>query len=171
MSGKTCACTGHRPRKLPFGLDESSDLCVELQDTLRNNIEKLILQEGVTHFISGMALGVDTYFAEIVIELRNDKYPKIKLEAAIPCETQAIHWTDAQRDKYYSIVEQCDVEHMIQTGYTRDCMQKRNRYMVDCCDFLIAVWDGSPSGTGSTVRYAKRKNKSLILIDPNHPIS
>ena len=45
-------------------------------------------------------------------------------------------------------------------------MDKRNRYMVDQADVLIAVWDGSPSGTGKTVRYAHQQGKSVTVIDP-----
>ena len=45
-------------------------------------------------------------------------------------------------------------------------MDKRNRYMVDHADVLIAVWDGSPSGTGKTVRYAHQQGKSVTIIDP-----
>ena len=45
-------------------------------------------------------------------------------------------------------------------------MDKRNRYMVDHADVLIAVWDGSPSGTGKTVRYAHQQGKSVITINP-----
>ena len=33
-------------------------------------------------------------------------------------------------------------------------------------DVLIAVWDGSPSGTGKTVRYAHQQGKSVITINP-----
>ena len=113
---------------------------------------QLIEQEGVRHFISGMAIGVDMYAAEIVLELKAE-YPFITLEAAIPCETQAAKWSEPLRDRYYKIAELCDHETMLQKQYTSDCMQKRNQYMVNHADILLAVWDGSSSGTGSTVRY------------------
>ena len=39
--------------------------------------------------------------------------------------------------------------------------------VVDHADFIIAVWDGRPSGTGRTVTYARGRNgKSIIVIDP-----
>ena len=56
---------------------------------------------------------------------------------------------------------------MLQSHHSPDCMDKRNRYMVDHADFIIAVWDGRPSGTGKTVTYARGRNgKSIIVIDP-----
>lgn len=70
------------------------------------------------------------------------------------------------RDRYYEIVSRCDKETLVQKNYTYDCMQKRNEYMIDNSDFVIAVWDGRPSGTGNTVRYAESKDKNIIRINP-----
>ena len=156
---KTCAFTGHRPQNLPFGFNEEDERCIDLKKALREQIINL------THFISGMAIGVDMYAAEIVLGLKAS-YLGITLESAIPCESQAAKWSEALRDRYFDIASKCDKETLIQTHYTPDCMDKRNRYMVDHADVLIAVWDGSPSGTGKTVRYAHQQGKSVTIIDP-----
>ena len=87
-------------------------------------------------------------------------------ESAIPCETQAAKWNAAMRERYYGIAAQCDKETLLQTHYTPDCMDKRNRYMVDHADYIIAVWDGKPSGTGKTVMYAQSKGKVIIKVNP-----
>lgn len=80
VQGKTCAFTGHRPQSLPFGFDESDKRCTSLKSVMRDQIVALIENEGVTHFITGMALGVDMYAAEIVLDLKS-KYPHITLKA------------------------------------------------------------------------------------------
>lgn len=162
---KTCAFTGHRPQNLPFGMNENDDRCVKLKEALKEQIINLIEAENVTHFITGMALGVDLYAAEIVLDLKA-RYPIITLESAIPCETQAVKWSMAQRERYYDIAAQCDTETMLQSHYSPDCMDKRNRYMVDHADYILAVWNGCPSGTGNTVRYAHKKGKTIIVINP-----
>ena len=160
---KTCAFTGHRPKGL--GYPELDERCAALKEKLRALIIRMIEEEGVTHFISGMAQGVDMYAAEIVLDLKS-KYPHITLDSAIPCETQAIKWSVASRERYYNIAAKCDKETMLQREYTPDCMDKRNRYMVDHADYILAVWNGCPSGTGNTVRYAHKKGKSIIVINP-----
>jgi predicted Rossmann fold nucleotide-binding protein DprA/Smf involved in DNA uptake len=46
----------------------------------------------------------------------------------------------------------------------------RNRHIVDACDVLIAAPDSKEkrrSGTWSTVRYARKKNKRVIIIKPS----
>ena len=67
---KTCAFTGHRPQHLPFGMNENDERCVKLKEKLKEQIINLIEAENVTHFITGMALGVDRYAAEIVLDLK-----------------------------------------------------------------------------------------------------
>lgn len=39
--------------------------------------------------------------------------------------------------------------------------------MVDNSDTVIAVWDGSKSGTGNCVEYAKRKNVPVFTLEPS----
>lgn len=84
---KTCCFTGRRPQKLGYG--EIGTQCDELKGRLEELIKNLIEKEIVTHFISGVALGVDTYAANIVLNLKAH-YPDITLKCANPCETQAV---------------------------------------------------------------------------------
>ena len=65
MKVKKCAFTGHRPQSLPFGFNESDERCIALKQTLRAEIIRLIEQEGVTHFISGMARSGNCTWSEI----------------------------------------------------------------------------------------------------------
>lgn len=160
---KTCCFTGHRPQKLRYG--ENSIQCDELESKLEELIIELIEKEGVTHFISGVALGVDTYAANIVLNLKA-QYLHITLECAIPCETQEVKWNERDRDIYYDLLAKCDKETLLQQNYTSNCMQKRNEYMVDNSDYVIAVWNGKPSGTGNTVKYARKNKKVVLLINP-----
>jgi len=45
-------------------------------------------------------------------------------------------------------------------------LQKRNEWMVDNSDAVIAVWDGTPGGPGNTVDYARKFGRSVLVIDP-----
>ena len=157
-----CAFTGHRPGKLPWKNDESDLRCVALKAKLYAAVESAI-QENVEHFICGMAEGCDLYFAETVIALKK-RYGHISLEAAIPCPTQADQWSTAQRERYQKILAQCDYETVVQQEYTPDCMQRRNRYMVDHASLLIAVNDGLPGGTQNTILYALKRGLSIVDI-------
>ena len=75
------AFTGHRPKGL--GYPESDGRCDALKRLLRLLVRRLIQEQGVTHFISGMAQGVDLYAAEIVLELK-EQYPRLHWNVRFP---------------------------------------------------------------------------------------
>ena len=52
----SCCFTGHRPMKLPWGMNEKDPRCVDLKLELAARLEG-IYQMGYRHFICGMALG------------------------------------------------------------------------------------------------------------------
>ncbi len=111
-----------------------------------------------------MALGVDMDFAEIVLKLRNDY--SFTLECAIPCPDQTLKWNDKDKMRYDGILKRADSVNLISKRYTHECMLKRNRYMVDKSELVIAVFNGiEKGGTWYTINYAKSKNKIIELID------
>lgn len=139
-------------------------MCVQLKERLTKQIKKLI-EDGADEFYSGMALGVDMWAAEIVLELKQE-YSKLKLTAVIPCPEQADRWSEEHKARYQSILDRCDKTITTSPSYTRGCMHKRNRALVDLCDVLIAVFDGTKGGTMQTVNYAKSKKRKIEIITP-----
>ena len=161
---KTCCCTGHRPKGFPFqyGIDKLKHNTYLL--TLEEKIKFVIAEYGITNFISGMAIGVDLDFAEIVLKLRNI-YP-ITLECAIPCPNQTFKWNNADKLRYENILKGADEINLISKRYSPECMLMRNRYMVDKSNVVIAVFNGiKQGGTWYTINYAKRENKVVELIN------
>lgn len=162
----TCAFTGHRPQKLKFLNKPDDERCMRLIERLNEAVEYVISCHRVTKFLSGMALGVDMLAAEVVLEVREGN-PQIMLECVLPCADQSIKWSKKERDRYEKILSRCDKIVTLQETYTSDCMQKRNRYMVEKADIIIAVWDKRINGgTAKTVEYAQSINKPVIIIDP-----
>ena len=74
----TCCFTGHR--HFPWGDDTESPHRKDLLAGLENAVDWALV-EGVTHFICGNAVGVDTWAAEMVLQ-KKKSHPEIFLEAA-----------------------------------------------------------------------------------------
>ena len=155
--------TGYRPEKLPF-FGEDDPMCIDLKQRLSEQIGKLI-NDGADEFYTGMALGVDTWAAEAVLEHKK-AHPEIKLIAVLPCPEQADNWTAADKVRYGTILEQCDKTMTISPHYDKNCMLKRNRALVELCDVLVAVYDGKRGGTQYTVNFAKSNGKNTVIITP-----
>ena len=135
------------------------DLKLELAARLEG-----IYQMGYRRFICGMALGCDMYFAEAVLELRQ-QHPDVTLEAAIPFGDQPGKWGAEQRQRYNRLIDSADQVTVLQYTYSRDCMMQRNRYMVDHASLLVACFDGRPGGTMNTILYAQRSGVQVIILD------
>ena len=165
MTETTCAFTGHRPKSFPWKYDETAPDCVLLKKVLAAQI-KALADRGVTDFFSGMAQGMDQWSSQIVLDLKK-KNPALKLHCVLPCKGQESKWPASAQKCYHSILEQANEIVYVGQEYNRDCMLKRNRYLVDHSSFLLAVYNGSfRSGTGATVRYALKQSREVISIDP-----
>lgn len=161
---QTCCFTGHRPDRLPWGVQEDDPRCRRVKERLKEALDRAY-QAGCRHFICGMARGADLYFAEAVLAMREER-PEVTLECARPCETQADSWPAEEQARYYRILDRCNYETLVQHHYDRGCMTRRNRYMVDRAARIIAVYDGLPKGgTAQTLIFALRQGLKTDILD------
>ena len=79
-------------------------------------------------------------------------------------------WDERSKKRMAFLLKHCTEHLTIGTDASPESFYKRNRYMVDHADCLVAVYDnnrGVRSGTGQTVRYAEKLGKPIILIHPD----
>lgn len=161
---KVCAFIGISPDELPFGTDESDARCIRLKQKVRREMLRLVEQENVTHFISGMGQGFDMYAAEIVLDLRYS-HPRLKLECALSCDTQADDWTKNPKKRYDNIVRRADIVTYEQHVCTEGCVERRDESMVESADFVIAVSGGASTGPGRAAEYAQKRGVPVTLLE------
>ena len=160
---KVCCFTGHRSQKLPWSFNEQDERCLIMKEELYLEIEKSI-NEGYDTFLCGMALGFDMICAETVLQLKL-KYKSIKLIGAIPCKNQTEKWKKESIDRYNKILSLADkITYTSNSNYYNGCMQKRNQYMIDNSNLLIAVFNGSNGGTKQTIEYAYKNKIKVFLL-------
>ena len=147
---------------MPWGFNETDSRCVKVKNFVKKEIIKSV-NLGYINFISGMALGFDMICAEIVIELKKI-YSNIKLICALPCKHQDKFWNSKQRIRYENIVKHADLVLCLHEKYTKDCMEERNKYMVDNSSMVIALFNGKKGGTYKTIEYAKMNKKNIVII-------
>lgn len=157
------AVTGHRPDKLGNDYAGTSILSERIYDELAAIVQRNKTKPDLT-LITGMALGVDTLFAWVAIDLR------VPFIAAIPFPGQEKQWPATSQKVYQDIIKHplCTIKYVSMGEYSSQKMQIRNQWMVDECDGLIAVWDGTPGGTKNCYDYAVSKKKPVVRINPNN---
>ena len=159
---QTCCFSGHRAAKLPWGYNESDGCCTALKRRIRDVLDSLY-DSGARHFICGMALGCDMYFAEAVLALRAER-GGVTLEAAVPCLDQDRFWPERAQARYRRLLSMCDTRTVLEHSYSPGCMERRNRYMVDRSSVLVAVYNGGSGGTLNTIRYARSRGLTVLQL-------
>lgn len=148
---RTCAFSGHRNLGFDFNREK-------LEKTIKN-----LITNGFNTFMVGMAVGFDTECFKILENLR--KTEKITIIACIPCISQDYKFSDKQKAEYKNMLEAADEKVYVSKEYTKNCMFKRNMFMVDSASVLVAYLNSTRGGTYQTVNYAKRKNVEIIFIN------
>jgi len=151
---RTCCFTGHR--LIPAKQYEP------LKRRLKDTIESLT-NRGVLYYGAGGAIGTDTLAAQCVIEHRAYN-PNVKLILVLPCLSQAQKWNAEDQRIYEDIKTQADKIVYTSTEYTRDCMFKRNRHLVECSGVCVCYLTRDSGGTAYTVDYARRQGLEIINL-------
>lgn len=157
--------TGHRPEKLPQGA-----VLTGLNRTLQFYIRRAF-QLGYTHYLTGMADGIDYLAADYLFRLRM-AHPEIHIVGIQPCEDYERFF----RWRGYSIphlrLMQENVDQLIVlpgSAWDKGIFLKRNRFMADQTSGIIAVCEEGRSGSMQTFRYAQELGQCYCRIFPVPP--
>lgn len=166
MTLRTIAFSGHRPQDLG-GFDERNPLNVWVKQALAKCITQCMEKFGTKEWISGGALGVDQWAAEIVLWLKNDGH-EVKLIIMKPFRSQHIKWNEQSQERFLRICDNADeiIECSVDP-YAPWKMQFRNKEMCKKSDMSIVVWNGNDhGGTSNYVKNAIRSKKPILRINP-----
>lgn len=133
------AVTGHRPERLKGQEKMIKEWAVE---------QLIRLQPSVIY--DGMAQGTDQIVATAAKELG------IPIICCYAFPRKSYHPTEEW-------IMENNLTFFTRLTYSKDAYLIRDKYMVDCADALLCVWDGIENGgTFFTRNYALQKNKMII---------
>ena len=143
--------TGHRPERLE-----------DHEEAVKELISEALQHLGATRLYQGMAAGVDLWSAKEAWKL------KIPYAAVKPWAGHKPRVTD--RIEYAKVLKHAtaiiDVDPSIEYPGAW-VYNKRNEFIVDESNVMIAVWDGMPyGGTYNCIKYAWEKRVPVLRIDP-----
>lgn len=150
------AGTGHRPPRL--GLNYS----LKHRELLTDFLTRELLSIRPSKIISGMAQGFDQCLAEAALNLN------IPFIAAVPFHGHPDKWPKDSKELYYNLLNQAEEVRILSDLYSNSAFTKRDRFMIDNADSVIAMYDGvSLGGTAYTVDYALKQKKNVINVWDN----
>ncbi len=166
----SCAVTGHRPTRFRFKYKENNTGCKRLKKRLHDQFITLYGQ-GVRRFLIGGSLSVDIWSGETLLELKKQpEYADIELVIVLPHPGHDDRWDERSKARIRFLLKHCAERITVGMQDNAESYSRRDRYMIDHSDCLLAVYDNDRtirSETGQTVRYAERLGKPVILIHPD----
>ncbi len=151
---RTACFTGHR--KIP-----ASEI-KNIEKRLDEIIEKLY-QKGVIFYGAGGSYGFDMLAEKAVIRARN-RHSEIKLILVLPCKNQEKYWTEDNKTTFAEIKNQADKIVYTSEIYSKDCMHKRNRHLVDFSGYCVSYLSKNSGGTAFTVNYARQNEVEIFNL-------
>ncbi|MBQ7924619.1 MAG: DUF1273 family protein [Clostridia bacterium] len=159
-----CCCFGHRPQGFAYGYENKTHI---LHKKYLRTLEYLVeeqIQKRTYEFLCGATNGAELDFAEIVLNLR-EKYPHIRLKIVLAYPEQYKSFNEIDKQRYIDVLRRADTTLLLSPRYTKWCMQKRNRYLVENAFHVIAVWNGSTKGgTYNTIKYAQSQLRFIDVV-------
>lgn len=150
----TVAFTGRRSYR-----DQAADM---LPVTL-----EALYRRGYRRFLSGMAAGFDLAAAEAVADFRTLR-PDVELVCVVPFPAHPDRLSPADRVRYDRLIASAAEVVTVGERYAPDCYARRNDYLVDHAAYVVAYFEGRPSGgTYYTVRRAHRQHLPVENLFPD----
>ena len=153
---ETACFTGHREYNMATG---------EVKHRLSALLDVLI-SRGVIYYGCGGAWGFDFVAAEAVIEKKRVN-PAVKLILVLPCKDQDKSWRPEHKATYSYIKTQADKVVYTAESYSKGCMHKRNRHLVDNSKYCIALLEKHQGGTFYTFSYAMQHGLEIYNLADN----
>lgn len=128
-------------------------------DSLAKRLKTIIIdwiENGYQYFCAGGVSGFDTLAAQTVLDLKRS-YPHIKLILVLPFLSQADNWGSHDQEIYEYIKAVADKVVFTSREYSKECMHKRNRHLVDNRSACICYLAEKVGGTVYTVEYAEKR--------------
>lgn len=125
----------------------------EVQAWLTTSVERLI-QEGATEFYLGGYGEFDRLAASVVWKLR-EEYPSISSVLVLP------YLDRKMATEHYNVTTYPPLE----TVPRRYAILRRNEWMVQVAEVVVAYVRHSWGGAAKTLEYAQRKKKRIVLYE------
>lgn len=147
----TCVFAGHRQIYEP-----------NIGEKVKKALEKLMKTESRVVFPNGGMGRFDEVCAEVVRKLKG-QYPEKDIRLCLV----AAHFSNrfnTEKSYYQTFYDEILVPEEVEYTYYKAAITKRNRWMVDHADLMLAYIDHDYGGAYQTYRYAQKKSVPIINI-------
>ncbi|TWT24769.1 SLOG family protein [Planomicrobium sp. CPCC 101110] len=165
---KRLVITGYKQHELGIFDDKNPGIRF-IKKALENRLRSL-LDEGLEWVILSGQLGVETWAAEVVIDMKKE-FPDLKYAVLTPFLEQEKNWNETKQEKYRTIVEQADFHRSLTNKPYEAPWQfiEKNKFFLRNSDGILIVYDEETDGSPKFIkkeadRYAEKADYEVLTI-------
>lgn len=166
---KTIYVTGYRPHELGIFNDQHPGIPI-IKKAIENEL-RILLDAGLEWIVISGQQGVETWTAEVIIELKKE-YDNIKYSIITPFLEQEKNWNEQKQQKYHYITSHADfVTSVTKRPYEAPWQFiEKDKFIIQNTDGLLLIYDeeneASPKYVkGLAQKYAEQHNYNILEIN------
>ena len=165
---KRLVVTGYKQHELGI-FDEKNPGIRFIKKALENRFRAL-LDEGLEWVILSGQLGVETWAAEVVLEMK-EEFPELKYAVLTPFLDQEKRWNETKQENYRMLIEQADFHRNLTSKPYEAPWQfiEKNKFFLRNSDGILIVYDEETDGSPKFIkkeaeRYAEKSDYQVLTI-------
>lgn len=165
---KRLVVTGYKQHELGI-FDEKNPGIFFIKKALENRFRAL-LDEGLEWVILSGQLGVETWAAEVVLEMK-EEFPELKYAVLTPFLDQEKKWNETKQENYRMLIEQADFHRSLTSKPYEAPWQfiEKNKFFLRNSDGILIVYDEETDGSPKFIkkeaeRYAEASDYQVLMI-------
>lgn len=166
---KRLVVTGYKAHELGIFNDSHPGIPV-IKQAIKNKLIAL-MDEGLEWVILSGQQGVETWTAEVVLEMK-ETFPHLKYAIITPFLEQEKNWNELKQEKYKSLLFQADYETSLTKRPYEAPWQfiEKNKFLLRNSDGILIVYDEENEGSPKFIKklaeaYMEKENYTLFTID------
>lgn len=165
---KRLIVTGYKQHELGI-FDEKNPGIRFIKKALENRFRAL-LDEGLEWVIVSGQLGVETWAAEVVLDMK-EEFPQLKYAVLTPFLEQEKRWNETKQENYRMIIDQADFHRSLTSKPYEAPWQfiEKNKFFLRNSDGILILYDEETDGSPKFIkkeaeRYAEKSDYQVLTI-------
>lgn len=165
---KRLVVTGYKQHELGI-FDEKNPGIRFIKKALENRFRAL-LDEGLEWVILSGQLGVETWAAEVVLDMK-EEFPQLKYAVLTPFLEQEKRWNETKQQNYQMIIENADFHRSLTSKPYEAPWQfiEKNKFFLRNSDGILILYDEETDGSPKFIkkeaeRYAEKNEYQVLTI-------
>lgn len=165
---KRLVVTGYKQHELGI-FDEKNPGIRFIKKALKNRFRTL-LDEGLEWVILSGQLGVETWAAEVVLDMKVE-FPQLKYAVLTPFLEQEKRWNETKQENYRMIIENADFHRSLTSKPYEAPWQfiEKNKFFLRNSDGILILYDEETDGSPKFIkkeaeRYAEKNEYQVLTI-------